>query len=221
MNHDVFFAASSGDSRFFLNLSESEKHFLEQVTTGGNTVLHVALQYKQFEAAMEIVKLSPSLVYMINSRRNTPLHVAARIGNGSMVKLLVGLFPEQDVETGARQNPLHMLNREGDNALHVAVRHGNIEVVKELITTYASAKLASQTNYAGESALFLAVDRQDYRLASYILETDTDCSFKGRHGMNVLHALVIHTSTCKCCPILLLKYMGSVYLHTRHKATEN
>ena len=30
----------------------------------------------------------------------------------------------------------------------------------------------------------------------------------GRHGMNVLHALVIHTSSCKCFSILLLKYFG-------------
>ena len=128
-----------------------------------------------------------------------------------MVKLLMDQDKNQDIETGGRPKLLSMRNLDGDNALHVAVRHGNLEVVKELIKERDPGELASQKNNAGESALFLAVDRQDYGMASYILDNAPDCSYDGRHGMNVLHALVIHTSTCKCCPILLLKYMGSVY----------
>ena len=210
MDRDVFLAASSGVSSFFLNLSESGMHILEQVTSGGKTVLHVALQYKQFEAVSSIVRLSPSLVYSVDSRSNTPLHIAARIGDLSTVKLILRQSEEGRWETGGQPNLLMMLNMDGDNALHVAVRHGNREVVEELISRN-SEELARIKNCAGESALFLAVDRQDYALASSILDRAPDCSFEGRHGMNVLHALVIHTSTCKCSPIQLLKYMDCAY----------
>ena len=207
MNPLVFKAASSGHSSFFQNLAVSNPNsstFL-QVTIEKNTVLHVALQFKKFEAAKKIVNLSPSLVYETNPKGNTPLHVAARIGDFSMVKLLIDQAKIQDVEIGGRQQLLSMVNLDRDNALHVAVRYGNSEVVKELINEKDPAELAKQVNNAGESALFLAVDRQDYSMASHILDNAPDCSYAGRHGMNVLHALVIHTSICKCCPILLLK----------------
>ena len=104
-----------------------------------------------------------------------------------------------------------MVNQDGDIALHVAVRYGNLDVVKELINEKDPAELAKQVNNVGESALLLNVDRQDYDIASHILDNGPDCSYAGSHGMNVLHALVIHTSICKYCHILLLKYMSSVY----------
>ena len=99
-----------------------------------------------------------------------------------------------------------MVNQDGDTALHVAVRYSNFDVVKELINENYPTELAMQVNKAKESALFLAVDRQDYNMASYILSATPDCSYAGRHGMNVLHALVLHTSCCKCCSIILIEY---------------
>ena len=101
-----------------------------------------------------------------------------------------------------------MVNQDGDTALHVALRYdndGQFEIVKELIKE--DPGLAERVNNAGESALFLAVDRELYDMASHILSAAPDnCSSAGRHGMNVLHALVIRTSSCKCCSILPLKY---------------
>ena len=216
MDPKVFQEAAFGESSFFENLSESKRYTLQQVTIEKNTVLHVALQFKNFKAAESIVKSIPSLVYEVNSKGNTPLHVAAMVGDSSLVKQLIKHAKELGVETGGRQL-LSKVNLDGDTALHVAVRYGSnnkLEIVTELIKE--DQELAKHENNAGESALFLAVDRQLYKMALHILTTAPDsCSYAGRHGMNVLHALVIHTSTCKCCPILLLKYMGSVcYAYT-------
>ena len=61
-----------------------------------------------------------------------------------------------------------------------------------------------------ESSLSLAVDKQRYDMASLILSAAPGCSYAGRHGTNVLHAFVIHTSICKCCPILHLKYFRNI-----------
>ena len=195
-------AASSGDSSFFAKFAESNSSNLLQVTIEKNTVLHVALQFKNIKAAENIVNLSPTLVYETNSKGNTPLHIAARVGDIKMVELLIDQAKKLDVETGGRQQLLSMVNLDGDTALHVAVRYDNDEefkIVKELIKE--DQELAKYVNKAGESALFLAVDREHYNMASHILSNAPDCSYDGRHGMNAFHALVLHTSCCKCCSI--------------------
>ena len=209
MDPEVFRAASSGDSSFFENLSESKSNTLQQARTiEKNTVLHVALRFKKFEAAESIVKSISGLMYKTNSKDNTPLHVAARVGTSSMVKLLIEHAKKPDVENGGPKQLLRMVNQDGDTALHVALRYnydGQFEIVKELIKE--DPGLAKHVNNAGESALFLAVDRELFDMASHILSAAPDnCSYAGRHGMNVLHALVIRTSNCKCCSILPLKY---------------
>ena len=202
MKPEVFRAASKG------NFEGDSNSNLHEVTPEENTVLHVALQFKQFDAAKNIVNLIPILILKRNSKGNTPLHVAAMVGASSLVKILIQKAKdERDLEADGQQL-LSMVNLDGDTALHVAVRYGNFDVVKELINENDPAELAKKENNARESALFLAVDRQDYDMASYILRNAPYCSYAGRHGMNVLHALVIHTSSCKCFSILLLKYFG-------------
>ncbi|KAK7821273.1 hypothetical protein CFP56_037900 [Quercus suber] len=57
--------------------------------------------------------------------------------------------------------------------------------------------LTSLTNNAGESPLFLAVDRGFYKIAIHILEAVPKCSNVGRKSMNVLHAAVIRTQRSK------------------------
>ena len=199
MDPEVFRAASTGDSSFFEKWTDPNGSTLLQVTMEKNTVLHVALQFKQFDVAEKIVNLSPKLVYETNSKGNTSLHVAARIGYSSVVKLLIDNAKDQrDAETSGQQQLLSMVNQDGDTALHVAVQYGNFEVVKELIKEKDPAELAMKVNNAGESALFLAVDREHYKMANYILNNAPDCSYAGRHGMNVLHAVVLQTtSNCK------------------------
>ena len=100
MNPEVFRAASTGDSSFFEKLTDPNT--LLQVTIERNTVLHVALQFIQFDVAEKIVNLSPKLVYETNYKGNTPLHVAARVRDSSMVKLLIYWAKELDIETGGR-----------------------------------------------------------------------------------------------------------------------
>uniref|UniRef100_A0A2N9GTZ0 PGG domain-containing protein n=1 Tax=Fagus sylvatica TaxID=28930 RepID=A0A2N9GTZ0_FAGSY len=169
---------------------------LLQVTTEKNNVLHIAVQFKKYEVVKKIVSLCRCLAEQKNSKGNTPLHLAARVDYPQMVRSLIDHAEDLDVETGARQlaqQLLRMVNLERDTALHVVVQYGNFEVVKELIKE--DPELAKYENKAGESVLFLAVDRERYDIASHILSAAPDyCSCAGRHGMNVLHALVIHTS---------------------------
>ena len=189
MNPQLYRAASSDDLSFFERLENSET--LADVTTEKSTVLHVAVQCNHLQVAQKIVELRPSLLYQTNSKGNTPLHVAARVGSHSMVKFLVEHTKSLDVEAGG-QKILSMVNLVKDTALHVAVRYGKSEVVEELIN--GDPELGMFTNSAGESALFLAVDRELYKIASQILSAASECSFAGRDGMNVLHAIAIRSS---------------------------
>uniref|UniRef100_A0A7N2L529 Ankyrin repeat-containing protein n=1 Tax=Quercus lobata TaxID=97700 RepID=A0A7N2L529_QUELO len=128
----------------------------------------------------------------------------------SLVKFLIDHAKKLNVEAGGHRQLLRMVNILGkDTALHIAVRYGKFEIVKMLIKE--DPELAKYVNKAGESALFLAVDKQRYDIAFYILSAASDCSYAGRHGMNVLHAIAIHTSSCKCCPILLFKYCRNMW----------
>uniref|UniRef100_A0A7N2R175 Ankyrin repeat-containing protein n=1 Tax=Quercus lobata TaxID=97700 RepID=A0A7N2R175_QUELO len=170
MNPELYRAASSGDLRLFERLANSET--LVDVTIEKSTVLHVAVQCNHLQVAQKIVELRPSLLYQTNSKGNTPLHVAARVGNDS---------EHGESGEGYRLAPLH-----------VAVRYGKSEVVEELIKE--DPELAMFINNAGESALFLAVDRKFYNIASQILSAAPECSLAGRGGMNVLHAIALRSS---------------------------
>ncbi|GMY20763.1 ankyrin repeat-containing protein At5g02620-like [Fagus crenata] len=191
MNPQLYHAASSGDLSFFERLTNFDT--LLHVTTEKNTVLHVAVQCGHLQVAQKIVQLRSSLMYQTNSKGDTPLHVAARVEDPSMVRLLINT-KRLEVETGGGQI-LSMVNLAMDTALHVAVRYGNSEAVKELINE--DPELAMSINNAGESALFLAVDRKLYEIASHILSAAPKCcSFAGRRdGMNVLHAIVLRTDS--------------------------
>ena len=76
--------------------------------------------------------------------------------------------------------------------MHIAVRYGKSEVVEELIKE--DPELAMFINNARESALFLAVDRKFYNIASQILSAAPECSLAGSDGMNVLHVIAIRSS---------------------------
>ena len=103
MNPELYRAASSGDLSLFERLANSET--LVDVTIEKSTVLHVAVQCNHLQIAQKIVESrpsGPSLLYQTNSKGNTPLHVAARVGSHSMVKLLVEHIKSLDVEIGGQ-----------------------------------------------------------------------------------------------------------------------
>ena len=163
---------------------------LQQVTYGDNTILHVAANFKNTKAATKILDLDRSLLCKTNKKGDTPMHIAARLGCLDMVVLLIKCTKE-DVEEGRKL--LTTVNLEKDTALHVAVRKGHLGIVKLLIQE--DKTLAMMINEAKESPLFLAVDREFYKIALEILKFE--CSVQGSKNMNALHAAVIRTHKSK------------------------
>ncbi|GMY21921.1 protein ACCELERATED CELL DEATH 6-like [Fagus crenata] len=132
----------------------------------------------------ENMTASDSTLLQVTIEKNNVLHIAVQFKKYEVAKKTVSL----------RRCLVEQKNSKGNTPLHLAARVDDPQmVVKELIKE--DSELAKYENKAGESALFLAVDREHYEIASHILSTAPDyCSYAGRHGMNVLHALVIHTS---------------------------
>lgn len=83
-----------------------------------------------------------------------------------------------EVEVGRNHELLRMGNLEMDTVLHDAVRNGHFDIVELLIREHP--RLTSLTNNAGESALFLAVDRAFYKIALHILEEE-QLTFQDAH----------------------------------------
>ncbi|XP_022720033.1 ankyrin-3-like [Durio zibethinus] len=200
MDPKLYKAVMSGDKNPFNELTKLDPSILLKVTISQeDTILHVAAKFKQKELAEEILKLQPSLVYQRNSKGDTPLHIAARLGSEEAVEFFIDFWNKtpsasREVVEGAltEEKLLRMVNLEKETALHEAVKNYHYRVVEMLIKE--DPELAEFTNNAGESPLFLAVDRKFVNIAKLILQVD-QCSFDGRNNMNALHAAVVRSKS--------------------------
>ncbi|KAK8591314.1 hypothetical protein V6N13_031362 [Hibiscus sabdariffa] len=193
MDPKLYQAVIKGDIAFMKELTSPDSTVLFWVTPAEDNILHVAAKYDANQIAEEIVKLpcSVQLVNRKNSDGDTPLHVAAKMGSLKTCQVLVNFANNMSGEIEAGEKLAKMVNSNKDTALHVAVRNGYHQIAELLIREDPGLTLL--TNDAGESPLFLAVDRRHVRIAQNILEVAPDFSIKGRNNMNVLHAAVIRS----------------------------
>ncbi|GMN25605.1 hypothetical protein TIFTF001_000996 [Ficus carica] len=94
-----------------------------------------------------------SLLHGTNMKGNTALHIAARLGHLEMIRLLLNMVKERELEVD--RSLVRMTNLKGDTALHEAVRNGHYEVSMLLIDE--DRDLTCFVNNVGDSPLFLAV----------------------------------------------------------------
>ena len=196
MDAELFNSAISGNEISFasnpeqLTVGGNSVVHVEQLTAGGNSVLHVAAKSGNVHIMEKVLDQQPPLLYMKNSKGNTALHITASLGHSAATKLLITFAKGQEVEM--KMELLRTQNLEQNTALHEAIRYDHYNIVELLIQEDPGLTLI--TNNAGESPLFLAVDRRFYKIALRILDTPWDHlpSYKGRKSKNVLHAAVIN-----------------------------
>lgn len=203
MDRTVFEAAELGNFDPIKGLKEHQ--ILNQHTPQMRTVLHVAVRFNQKKFAEQVLHLCPMLLLKANAEGESPLHIAAKVGNPEMVQLLVNVASRGDIER--QQIDVRTMLRmrdlvKEDTALHVAVRNGHVGVAKLLIN--ADLELLELLNGANESPLFLAVEGGFLDIAKLIIEKSRFydrplCG--GSNGMNALHAAVIRTHHGKFCQI--------------------
>ncbi|XWS58375.1 hypothetical protein CRYUN_Cryun08bG0028800 [Craigia yunnanensis] len=200
MDPKLYKAVMSGDQNSFNELTKLDPSILLKVTTSQeDTVIHIAAKFKQKEMAEKILKLQPSLVYQRNTKGDIPLHIAARLGSEETVELFIGFsnktWASREVVEGEladQEKLVRMVNLKKETALHEAVKNYHYRIVEMLIKE--DPELTELTNVAGESPLFLAVDRKFVDIAKLILQAD-QCCFDGRNNMNALHAAVVRSKS--------------------------
>ncbi|KAM4068270.1 hypothetical protein ACB094_M001800 [Castanea mollissima] len=195
----VYKGAIRGKIEVFKN-SSRPLHLQELLTPNGNTVLHVYLTAltKRLESSTanfveEILKMCPSLLWQANAKCEIPLHIAARHGHATMVKVLIEFADgcPQDVESGEKNAKvmLQITNKERETALHEAIRYNHLEVVKLLLKV--DPNYSYSANDVGETPLYMAVERNFQELAFEILNTCKSPAYDGPLQRTVLHAAVI------------------------------
>lgn len=196
MDPDLYRAARSGDASFLEGMDGSST-LLSQVTPKQSTILHVAAEFGRADFFRAATRLCPSLFDRTNSKQETPLQVAAKVGCSQLVDFAVDHarrayadLESQDGRDGGLRKLLRMVNLEGDNALHLAVRNGHCFVVKSLVE--ADAGLLDCVNCAGESPFYIATAKEHSKIAKLILRHSESCLSKGPNGMTALHAALYY-----------------------------
>ncbi|XP_021730995.1 protein ACCELERATED CELL DEATH 6-like [Chenopodium quinoa] len=169
MDSVLYNAATLGNVSFLNDARNNElesgtdEYFLKQ-TEHKNNILHLAIPRKHFEFVEEVIlngliskQAIDELIKQANKDGNTPVHVAAEVGNVDMFKLLHDYGCGQTVQKEGK--PVFMMqNVEGNTPLHVALIHANVEIAKLLVETHPD--LVYVTNTSKETPLHLATMHQ-------------------------------------------------------------
>ncbi|KAI9079429.1 hypothetical protein K1719_038618 [Acacia pycnantha] len=179
-------------------VSASKTHFLvsdnaifKQRTPLGNTVLHLAAGYGNDALVEKVAKHAPQLFTAVNNNYDTALHVAAKRGHGSTIKLLLNKFLlsiRSETNGNDHQSILEMIflvsltlfrNKQGNTFLHEAFitsSHNGAAIFQAFeapfITTGSSEFEASFKRIVNHLATF-AVNVEERSLL--YMTIDVDC----------------------------------------------
>ncbi|XP_067264395.1 NF-kappa-B inhibitor beta [Chanodichthys erythropterus] len=145
---------------------------LNFLSEDGDTVLHLALIHEQWGVVQclleEIVVDKTWIPYLDiqNDLGQTALHLAVIVDRSECVRALLWSGASAEIQ-----------ERGGNTPLHLAVRELRTECVRELTScTRTPPEHLSITNYAGVSALHLAVHRGNCDIIKMLLEAGADAN---------------------------------------------
>ncbi|XP_070664005.1 ankyrin repeat-containing protein At5g02620-like [Malus domestica] len=213
MDRDIFNAAKQGN----LNVLKEHGENLDKILTATkNTVLHIYTAcyrrptFKESEDEIlkstntvdGILKMCPALLWQQNDSGDTALHIAARYGRAGIVRALLlatKTYYQGDLEQGCaissedaalqEQKLIRKTNNKKDTALHEAVRFNYFGVVEVL--TKEDPEFSYSPNDAGETPLYLAVERGYTHYCLQILEGCKNPTYEGPNGRTALYAAII------------------------------
>ncbi|XP_026884418.2 NF-kappa-B inhibitor beta [Electrophorus electricus] len=172
---------------------------LNFVSEDGDTALQLALIHEQWDFAqylLDAVTLDPAWTPYLdiqNDLGQTALHLAVIVGRSAFVAALL--------RAGAG---VELQERGGHTPLHLAVRELRMDCVRELTSCPRTPpQHLTITNYAGVSALHLAVQRGRCDIISMLLEAGADINQRDQgSGRSPLH-WAVEAQSCAVVELLL------------------
>ncbi|KOM42762.1 hypothetical protein LR48_Vigan05g036600 [Vigna angularis] len=128
--------------------SEIDDDTIKQERPRRNTVLHIAALYGNDKCVEKIVEIGPGLLKARNTTGDTPLHVAARAGKISTLKiLLVALLRDLDPNSEEAKAAILVANFQRNTFFHEALLNGHKNVINILDSSPGFKQLAEETAF--------------------------------------------------------------------------
>ncbi|KAF8108061.1 hypothetical protein N665_0115s0070 [Sinapis alba] len=219
MNQPIFHAILQNDLQVFLDLVEERESWLEERNEeeDSNTVLHMATKHGRGEFVSKIIELRPSLIDSLNKHGNTPLHLAALLGDLNIITMMLMLevgLEACSVRNNNNQTPFHLACRSVymESAKLVAEKTQSVDLdelnfaISSGLTCIAGTIVERFPDLAREEAwmveggslstlLHHACDKDDYELTCILLELDQKLDEAlNTDGLSPLHLAVLRGS---------------------------
>ncbi|KAG4967723.1 hypothetical protein JHK82_033431 [Glycine max] len=162
-----------------------------QVTGAGDSLLHVAAYHKGEHIAELIAHHFPELLIRRNVRGDTPLHVAVRSKNSTIVNIILSQYAieKSNHEEMNDKEITRETNEHGDTPLHEAIHSGDVDVIKEIFC--ADNDVVHYLNKSRRSPLYLAVVNGNVEILNLLLEIPFPVDLPQCLGNSPLHAALL------------------------------
>ncbi|OMO66592.1 hypothetical protein COLO4_30483 [Corchorus olitorius] len=216
MDSALLQAIAKNDLHSLSNLLVHENgRVVEQRDEFSNTILHIAVRFRNTEMVREIIRMHGELVDAENEKRETPFHEACYQGNVQVMELLLDHNPcvalklnnenQSGFSIACSQGQLqavkYMLNQpslmkfEEDSVhsipLHLALSRNHTNVVKEILRVRPN--FGRKTDQNRSNVLHCASSRGNLEMTKMILNVDSDLVSKlNNDGHNPIHLAVIN-----------------------------
>ncbi|KAL5804255.1 hypothetical protein ACOSQ3_031055 [Xanthoceras sorbifolium] len=157
----------------------------------GNTALHLAARLSDKHVVETLLRLEPSFLYERNRNGETPMHIAAKAGNASVIEVFIDCYNNRVVREGGQENILWMRDNNGNTPLHKAVQNHRNLVAVILIKNDPETILFE--NDAKQSALSMAIDKSSnlhgmvFFVAEIVQRKMEVINTQDEYGRNPLH----------------------------------
>ncbi|XP_029120243.1 uncharacterized protein [Elaeis guineensis] len=167
----------------------------------GNTALHEAVKHRNIEVALKLLGADPPAGHILNSMKESPLHIAAREGLVSIVNEIlqqpwVETMEEMELEAGT------------GSPLHQAVLGGHDSIVETLLSKRSD--LLEVTDSYGDNALHYAAQKDNAKIVEMLLKEKPSLVYAiNSMKRSPLHTAADYGSThaikelLKCCPVTI------------------
>ncbi|KAL5736069.1 hypothetical protein ACOSQ2_030857 [Xanthoceras sorbifolium] len=137
-----------------------------------------------------ILRLEPSFLYERNRNGETPMHIAAKAGNASVIEVFIDCDNNRIVREGGQENILWMRDNNGNTPLHKAVlNHRDLAAV---ILINNDLEIILFVNDANQSPLCMAIDTSSTYIAWFIIKQHpSSLNYRGLNELTLLHCAVI------------------------------